>query len=272
MDQRTLCLQYYMHYYHNYTWRRKLLAAIIVCLGMYWYKINVRKRKRKSITYAPMFERDVERMSRLNRMYYGTEANCISELRMRKFVFHKLCANLRHRGLLVDTFHVTLEEQVAMFIHVVGHNWKNRSIGFEFYQSGETVSRYFNAVLDALCLLARDVICIRTIETHSKITSSSRFHPYFEGCIGALDGTHIPACVPIHMQDRFRGRKSFPTQNVLAAVDFDLRFTYVLAGWEGSAHDSYVLQDALSRPNGLKIPEDGILTHGFKLKLSLVLS
>ena len=74
------------------------------------------------------------------------------------------------------------------------------------------------------------------------------------------------------MKHRFRGRKSFPTQNVLAAVDFDLRFTYVLAGWEGSTHDSYVLQDALSRPNGLKIPEDGILTHGFKLKLSLVLS
>jgi hypothetical protein len=56
------------------------------------------------------------------------------------------------------------------------------------------------------------------------------------------------------MQDRFRGRKSIPTQNVLAAVDFDLRFVYVLAGWEGSAHDSYVLQDALARPTGLKIP------------------
>ncbi|BAF19115.1 Os06g0226000, partial [Oryza sativa Japonica Group] len=75
------------------------------------------------------------------------------------------------------------------------------------------------------------------------------------GCIGALDGTHIPACVPMHMQDRFRGRKKFQSQNVLAAVDFDLRFLYVLAGWEGSAHDSYVLQDALSRTNGLKIPE-----------------
>jgi len=57
------------------------------------------------------------------------------------------------------------------------------------------------------------------------------------------------------MQDRFRGRKSITTQNVLAAVDFDLRFRYVLAGWEGSAHDSFVLQDALSRSNGLKIPE-----------------
>jgi hypothetical protein len=30
--------------------------------------------------------------------------------------------------------------------------------------------------------------------------------------------------------DGFRGRKHTITQNVLAVVDFDLRFTYVLAG------------------------------------------
>ena len=42
---------------------------------------------------------------------------------------------------------------------------------------------------------------------------------------------------------------------MLAAVDFDLRFTYVLAGWEGSAHDASILTDSLSRPDGLKIPE-----------------
>ncbi len=63
----------------------------------------------------------------------------------------------------------------------------------------------------------------------------------------------------MHMQDRFRGRKKFPSQNVLATVDFDLRFLYVLAGWEGSAHDSSVLQDALSHTNGLKIPEGRII-------------
>lgn len=38
-------------------------------------------------------------------------------------------------------------------------------------------------------------------------------------------------------------------------MDFDLRFTYVLAGWEGSAHGTCVLQDALSRSSGLKILE-----------------
>jgi hypothetical protein len=62
--------------------------------------------------------------------------------------------------------------------------------------------------------------------------------------------------VPAKSVDRFRGCKLYPTQNVLAVVDFDLH----TAGWEGSAHDSLVLQDALSRPNGLKIPK-GI--HGF---------
>jgi hypothetical protein len=53
----------------------------------------------------------------------------------------------------------------------------------------------------------------------------------------------------------FLGRKHTTTQNVLAAVDFDLRFTYVLAGWEGSAHDALILDDAIQRPDGLKVPQ-----------------
>jgi DDE superfamily endonuclease len=38
-------------------------------------------------------------------------------------------------------------------------------------------------------------------------------------------------------------------QNVLATVDFDGNFVYVLAGWEGAAHDNIVLRGALSRFN-----------------------
>lgn len=41
---------------------------------------------------------------------------------------------------------------------------------------------------------------------------------------------------------------------MLAAVDFDLKFTYVLAGWEGSAHDALILADALERDDGLRVP------------------
>jgi hypothetical protein len=57
------------------------------------------------------------------------------------------------------------------------------------------------------------------------------------------------------MQPAFRGRKYYTTQNVLAAVDFDLKFTYVLARWEGSAHDALILTDALERADGLIVPQ-----------------
>jgi hypothetical protein len=39
------------------------------------------------------------------------------------------------------------------------------------------------------------------------------------------------------------------------AMDFDLKFTYVLASWEGSAHDAHVLADAIERQDGFTIPE-----------------
>jgi hypothetical protein len=57
------------------------------------------------------------------------------------------------------------------------------------------------------------------------------------------------------MEPSFRGRKAYATQNVLACVDFDVRFTYVLAGWEGTVHDALVLWDALDRENGLRVPQ-----------------
>ena len=63
------------------------------------------------------------------------------------------------------------------------------------------------------------------------------------------------AYVPKHMDASFRGRKSYATQNVMTTVDFNLRFTFVLAGLEGIAHDALVLRDALERENGLRVPE-----------------
>ena len=57
------------------------------------------------------------------------------------------------------------------------------------------------------------------------------------------------------MQQAFRGRKHNPTQNVMVAVDFDLKFTYVLVGWEGSAHDALILADAIDRNDGFIVPK-----------------
>ncbi|KAK2652211.1 hypothetical protein Ddye_012067, partial [Dipteronia dyeriana] len=48
---------------------------------------------------------------------------------------------------------VYIEEQVCMFLHILPHHVKNRTIHNRFQRSGETVSRYFNSVLCAVLQL-----------------------------------------------------------------------------------------------------------------------
>jgi hypothetical protein len=74
-------------------------------------------------------------------------------------------------------------------------------------------------------------------------------------CIGEIDGTHVTARVSKSQSAAYRGMKHYTNQNILAAVDFDLKFTYVLAGWEGSAHDASILNDSLNIPDGIQLPE-----------------
>ncbi|GAV76789.1 DDE_4 domain-containing protein, partial [Cephalotus follicularis] len=91
-------------------------------------------------------------------------------------------------------------------------------------------------------------------------------------CIGAIDGTYI--CVKVSAIDasRYRGKKEYPTQNVLAVYDFDTRFTYVLKAWEGIAPESRILKNALNRNNKLIIPRGKYYlgNTGFKLKNGLI--
>ncbi|XP_042014768.1 protein ALP1-like isoform X2 [Salvia splendens] len=78
---------------------------------------------------------------------------------------------------------------------------------------------------------------------------------YRLGCLGALDGTHISILVSNSDKLRYRTRKGTIATNVLAACDRDMQFVYILPGWEGSAGDSRVLRDAVSRNNGFRVPQ-----------------
>ncbi|CAD6267135.1 unnamed protein product [Miscanthus lutarioriparius] len=77
--------------------------------------------------------------------------------------------------------------------------------------------------------------------------------PLHTDCIGSIDGTHIPMILPLDQQEPYRNRKQTLSQNVMLACDFDLKFVHVHAGWEGSASDARVLQDALNH-GGFEIP------------------
>jgi hypothetical protein len=86
-----------------------------------------------------------------------------------------------------------------------------------------------------------------------RIRNSPKFWPYFKDAIGALDGSHIHSAPPASERFAHRNRKGFISQNCLFGCSFDLLFVYSLTGWEGSATDARVYEDA--RSSDLEIPE-----------------
>ena len=67
--------------------------------------------------------------------------------------------------------------------------------------------------------------------------------------------------VPRQETNSYHNRYGIISQNVLVACNFDLEFIYVLSEWEGSIHDSKMLNDTLSRNNGLKVLQSIILSN-----------
>eukprot|EP00268_Persea_americana_P058592 TRINITY_DN7101_c0_g3_i1.p1 TRINITY_DN7101_c0_g3~~TRINITY_DN7101_c0_g3_i1.p1 ORF type:complete len:401 (+),score=57.59 TRINITY_DN7101_c0_g3_i1:669-1871(+) len=184
-----------------------------------------------------------------------SDIRCREDFRMDSEVFYKLCDILHSKNLLRHTKGLRIEEQLAIFLLTIGHSRRNRILQERLHHSGETISRHFNNVLDAIVSLASDFFQSPGSATPPEIANNPIFYPYFQDCVGALGTTHIAAIVPVESQTAFRNHKGFISQNVLAACSFDMRFHYVLAGWEGSAEDSLVLNSALTRADKLHVPQ-----------------
>jgi DDE superfamily endonuclease len=147
-------------------------------------------------------------------------------------------------------------QQLAIYLLIVGQNASYRLVREMFGHSTSSISRYFHRVSHALCRYYRDIVSLPPNETPRAILEDSKLYPYFKDALGAVDGSYVPVGVKnLKCQDNYapwRCRKGFIAQNIMAAVDFDMNFLYVLAGWEGSAHDGRVLRSALDK--GFRVP------------------
>lgn len=228
-----------------------LVASINYTCGMYLIVLHAaleRFANDRVITRGP-FPYQAQ-MDHLNRLVKCSDVNCHEQLRMNRSTFMKLCCLLRTVGL-GDSRYVILEEKVAMFLYTLGHYHKNRKVKFDFMRSGQTVSKHFHAVLKGVLRLQG-----RLLKTPEPIPAGSNDDrwKWFQNCLGALDGTYVKVKPPTLHKPRYRTRKGEIATNVLGVCTPNLQFIYVLPGWEGSASDSRILRDAVTRPNGLKVP------------------
>ena len=99
---------------------------------------------------------------------------------MTRAPFFNLCNLFRQRGLVKETRGCSVEEHVAMFLHVVGHNQRFRVVHQSFKRSIETVSRIFHQVLFAVGELRAEMIKPPSTSIHPKILGSHRWYPFLQ--------------------------------------------------------------------------------------------
>ncbi|XP_028793577.1 uncharacterized protein LOC114749250 [Neltuma alba] len=222
------------------------VQGLFFCICM---SIMLRRQRVKHITYQMDF---FAKRSYLTRMVSTSDVACFNLLRMNRATFDRLCYMLRDVGGLKPSKHMLIDEQVAIFLHILAHHVKNRVIQHNFGRSGETISRYFNLVLNGMMRLGN--MLLKKPEPVPEDSNDDKWK-WFKHCLGALDGTHVKMRVPSLDKARYRNRKGEITTNVLGVCSQDGYFIYVLPGWEGSAADGRVLRDAISRRNGLRVPQ-----------------
>ncbi|XP_077232157.1 uncharacterized protein LOC143866890 [Tasmannia lanceolata] len=189
--------------------RRTLIirAVALVMAAVATATVRVRLYVEENMTRGP-YESGYETRRTFVIRVTNAENHCIALLRMDVRCFRSFVAIFRNTVLLEDTIHCCVEEQVAIFLQVIAHSQRNRTIRASIRWSGATVSKYFNKVLCAVLKLQELFILPPSRDTPHHIADNPNFMPYF-------------------------------------------KFTYVLAGWEGSASDSRVLASALSKLNGI---------------------
>jgi hypothetical protein len=223
------------------------------------------------------------RTSQLSGMGWVTETldtpgECHTMLRLNKYIFLDLHDKLVGSYGLKPSKFMNTYEMLAIFLFICGGCESNRRGQNRLKHSGETISRKFHEVLNSVVAMAKDYL--RPADpnfriVHKRIRKDKRAYPHFKDCIGALDGTHIRVSLSPEEQIRFIGKTGIPTQNVLAICDFDMRFTYVVAGQPGALHDTSVLYHAMEvdaqvfphPPEGKKITNTSVLYHAMEVNL-----
>ena len=154
------------------------LVASVVLVGV--ALLRKLRRRRRRLPRTPYVNHAAEREEYINSVLHGIETHCVNQLRMKPIVFHHLCRILTEGEHVRPTIHMSVTEQVFIFLHIIGHNVRFCVLGSWIYRSTKTIYRYFKVVLRGVLKLYRALIRLRSKDTPPEITNSKRFYPYFK--------------------------------------------------------------------------------------------
>jgi len=188
----------------------------IIVSGLEWRKIRRALRSRSPVTAQRMF-----RMS----------ADAFLQL------VHILRPGLLLTGQRLNGLRP--EECVGIFLDWVAYGNALGKQAVDFQRSPATIHKARHRVLQAIM---RYVVPaqIRPPVAIPVVKDLDMKYRWFNGAVGGFDGAAIEVLVPSVMSTRYRNRKDRICQNILLAVDWNMRFSFVLTGGDGCGHDASV--------------------------------
>lgn len=164
-------------------------------------------------------------------------------LRLTRETFAKLVTTLNeeHQARYPGGFlPLTNEECLMVTLWYLGNKCSYREISEQFGYSEGCIFQSVQIVLDILCGQSDNYIKWPTPDEALEIEKEFKSVAGFPGVIGAIDGCHIEVKAPDDVQADYIDRNNRHSINLLAVCDHNKKFTYIDAGFPGSAHDSRV--------------------------------
>ncbi|KAL8469295.1 hypothetical protein ACS0TY_032206 [Phlomoides rotata] len=167
-----------------------------------------------------------------------SDDDCKNVLRMR----------IEWRGLN-NSKHVSAKDKVDMFLFILAHHTKNRVVKFQFKRP-ECCNQFLSYIHYSWW---NHNLFLSTVLT--RVEENSRY--IFKILIYFINisiSNNYKATKINKDQGRYRNQKGQISVNMLGVCDMNMRFVYVLTGWEGFDVDSRVPRDIINHSNGLRVP------------------
>jgi len=139
---------------------------------------TIEDSSKPSSSKKPIHTSKLSGAERVQEILTGHESLSKRNFRMEVGVFQAL-VNKLHEKQLLDDSRISVEEKVAIFLYALAKNASNETLQYEFQHSGETISRHFGAVLDAITQLTCVYIRPPLLHPH-QILRKPKFHPFFQ--------------------------------------------------------------------------------------------
>jgi hypothetical protein len=152
-----------------------------------------------------------------SRLQNGSEKQFRELFRMSKATFEALLRWLRINEGLRGTRYQTAEQKLMVVLYILGRGRDQRAAAHKFGITQSSISRTMTTVLPMLVSLHRAFVRLPEDDWLDPAVELNPKTSAFNGCIGAIDGTHIRAHIKASEQPRWFNRKGVISQNVFTA-------------------------------------------------------